>query len=88
MRFDCIEMARASVGSSVYGGNRGNRSIVHYTFPAREMIEKIFKKYERIAQLLMTKFCKFHCVARKIDRDKTFPATQFNMGPYGVIAHY
>ena len=34
------------------------------------------------------KSCKFHWVMRKIDRDRTFPATHFNMWPYGVIAHH
>ena len=52
------------------------------------MMTKIWKKYELIANLSVTKFCKFHCVARKIDRDRTFPATQFNMESYGVIAHH
>ena len=49
-------------------------SVVHPHFPAREMTEKIWKKYKLIANRAVTKHCKIRWVARKIDRDRTrFP---------------
>ena len=36
----------------------------------------------------MTKSRKLYCVARKIDRDGTFAAAQFDTESYGVMAHH
>ena len=72
---NCVRRGAKSLNCAPYFSSSGNDN-------------KNLRKY--IAHLLMTKFCKFHCVARKIEKKKEklseikrFPQRSLTLGLMG-----
>ena len=69
--------SRSRINMTLSGGKRGDRSIVHYTMEAKEMMVKIWK-YEPIANTEMTKFLKNGWIKKIIGWDRAFAVFKFN----------